>query len=337
MSVNRALRPPIAGEKNILECARRVLSIESAAVAALIDRLDSQFEEAVSTILRCRGRVIVTGIGKSGLIGKKIAATLSSTGTAAFFLHPADAVHGDVGMVKPEDVVICLSKSGNTDEISALIPILKKIGVPIITFTGNLRSSLAERSDIVINVAVESEACPNDLAPTASTTAMLAMGDALAVALLDQRGFDADDFAFLHPAGSLGRRLQKIDDIMFTGSYLPLVARDTLMPDVITEMTRKRFGGTCVIDESGKLIGIITDGDLRRLLQQPRDLTSLHAGEVMNPHPKTVPLGSTALSAYEVMEQHNILQLVIVDADFRPVGMVHLHDLLEAGIGGLKR
>ena len=323
-------------QKDILECARRVLSIESAAVAALAPRLDCNFERAVQVILACRGRVIVTGIGKSGLIGKKIAATLSSTGTAAFFLHPADAIHGDVGMVRSEDVVICLSKSGNTDEISVLIPILKKIGVPIITLTGNLRSSLAERSDIVIDVGVESEACPNDLAPTASTTAMLAMGDALAVALLDQRNFGEDDFAFLHPGGALGRRLQKIDDIMFTGDDVPRVHLDSTMPEVISEITRKRFGGVCVINDDGRLVGIITDGDLRRLLQQPRDFAAMHARDVMNLHPKTAVVGSSAAAAFSIMEQHNILQLAIIDAADRPVGMVHLHDLLEAGLGAPK-
>jgi arabinose-5-phosphate isomerase len=323
-------------QKDVKECARRVLRIESDAVAALIPRIDDSFERAVHTILQCEGRIIVTGIGKSGLIGKKIAATLSSTGTAAFFLHPADAVHGDVGMVKPSDVVICLSKSGSTDEVSAIFPILKKIGVPIITFTGNLRSSLAERSDIVIDVGVESEACPNDLAPTASTTAMLAMGDALAVALLEQRDFDKDDFAFLHPGGSLGRMLQKIDDIMFVGDYIPKVNADASMSEVISEITRKRFGGACVLNETGQLIGIITDGDLRRLMQQPRDFASLKAGEAMNPNPKTAPVGSLSAMAFQIMEQHNILQLVIIDSEKRPVGMVHLHDLLEAGVGALK-
>jgi arabinose-5-phosphate isomerase len=287
-------------------------------------------------ILGCSGRIIVTGIGKSGLIGKKIAATLSSTGTAAFFLHPADAVHGDVGMVKSDDVVICLSKSGNTDEISAIIPILKKIGVRIITFTGNLRSSLAERSDIVLDVNVESEACPNDLAPTASTTAMLAMGDALAVALLEQRNFNSEDFAFLHPGGSLGRKLQKIDDIMFSGDYIPKVTPEASISDIISEITRKRFGGTCVVNSAEQLVGIITDGDLRRLLQLPRDFSTLRASDFMNPHPKTAVSGSPVEQAFHIMEQHNILQLVIVDGEHRPVGMIHLHDVLEAGIGSIK-
>lgn len=322
-------------KKDILDCGRQVLRIESKAVAGLIDLLDHNFERAVRTILNCQGRVIVTGIGKSGLIGKKIAATFSSTGTPSFFLHPADAAHGDVGMVTAHDVVLCLSKSGNTGEISALIPILKKIGVPIITMTGNLRSALAERSDIVLNVQVDVEACPNDLAPTASTTAMLALGDALAVALLEQRDFKREDFAFLHPAGALGKKLQKIDDIMFTGSHIPVVDEQASLSEVISEITRKRFGGTCVIKSDETLAGIITDGDLRRLLQTTTDMRPVRAATLMNPSPKTVPAGAMATQAFKVMEQHNILQLIVVDEQQHPVGMIHLHDLLEAGIGSV--
>lgn len=318
---------------DILECGRNVLRIESRAVAALEQRIDAQFEKATEIILAVSGRVIVTGIGKSGIIGKKIAATLSSTGTPAFFLHPVEALHGDVGMVTKEDAVICLSKSGNTDEVSELIPVLKKIGVPIITLTGNLRSALALRSDVVINVAVASEACPNDLAPTASTTAMLAMGDALAVALLEQRHFNSDDFAFLHPAGSLGRKLQKIDDIMFTGDHIPVVAPGAGLTDVISEITRKRFGCVCVVDDKRSLTGIITDGDLRRLMQNEKNLKNVRAEKIMNRRPKVLQSGSPATRALHIMEQHNILQVVIVDANNSPVGMAHLHDLLEAGIG----
>jgi len=329
----------IAGSESafpdILECGRNVLRIESRAVAALEQRIDGQFKKAVEIILGVNGRVIVTGIGKSGIIGKKIAATLSSTGTPAFFLHPVEALHGDVGMVTKEDAVICLSKSGNTDEVSELIPVLKKIGVPIITLTGNLRSALAQRSDVVIDVAVVSEACPNDLAPTASTTAMLAMGDALAVALLEQRHFNSDDFAFLHPGGSLGRRLQKIDDIMFTGEHIPIVAPDAVWTDVISEITRKRFGCVCVVDDKRSLAGIITDGDLRRLMQKEKDVTRVRAHQIMNRQPKVVQTGSLAAQALHTMEQHNILQVVVVDENNGPVGMAHLHDLLEAGIGSM--
>ena len=317
----------------ILDCGRNVLLIESRAVAALVDCLDSQFEKAVRIILGVKGRVIITGIGKSGIVGKKIAATLSSTGTPAFFLHPVEALHGDVGMVTREDAAICLSKSGNTDEVSELIPILKKIGVPIITLTGNVRSALAERSDVVIKVAVSAEACPNDLAPTASTTAMMAMGDALAMALLEQKKFDSDDFALLHPGGSLGRKLQKIDDIMFTDAHIPTVERDAELGEVISEITRKRFGCVCVVDDGGKLEGIITDGDLRRLMQRTKDMTNVKATDIMNAQPKVVQAGSLATQALQKMEHNNILQLVVIDSNQTPVGMVHLHDLLEAGIG----
>lgn len=324
---------PESASLDILECGRNVLRIESRAVAALERRIDDQFAKAAEIILAVHGRVIVTGIGKSGIIGKKIAATLSSTGTPAFFLHPVEALHGDVGMVLKEDAVICLSKSGNTDEVSELIPVLKKIGVPIITLTGNLRSALAQRSDVVIDVAVASEACVNDLAPTASTTAMLAMGDALAVALLEQRHFDSDDFAFLHPGGSLGRRLQKIDDIMFTGDHIPVVTPGAGLSEVISEITRKRFGCVCVVNDDASLAGIITDGDLRRLMQSDKDLVGVRAHQIMNRLPKVVQTGSLATQALHIMEQHNILQVVVVDENKAPMGMAHLHDLLEAGIG----
>lgn len=319
----------------VINCGQKVLQIESRAIIDMLDRIDKNFVNAVKTIMKCRGRVIVTGIGKSGLIGKKIAATLSSTGTPAFFLHPVDAMHGDVGMVKPNDIIICLSKSGNTGEITALFPILKKLGVPVITMTGNLRSSLAQRSDIVLDTSVQSEACPNDLAPTASTTAMLVMGDALAVALLQQRNFKKEDFAFLHPAGALGKKLQKIDDIMFTGDHIPAVHPEASISDIISEITRKRFGATCVIDDQSKLVGVITDGDLRRLLQNPQDFTHIKAQNIMNHNPKVIPCGSLATQAFKIMEQHNILQLIIINESERPVGMIHLHDLLEAGIGSI--
>ena len=316
----------------IIRSGRNVLEIESRAVAALVHSLDKEFVKAVNIILGVKGRIIITGIGKSGIVGKKIAATLSSTGTPAFFLHPVEAVHGDVGMVTQEDAAICLSKSGNTNEVSELIPIFKKIGLPIITITGNVRSALAQRSDVVIKVAVMNEACPHGLAPTASATAMLAMGDALAVALLEQKQFDSDDFAFLHPAGSLGKKLQKIDTIMFTGKHIPTINRSAELSAVISEITRKRFGCVCVVQNDGRLAGIITDGDLRRLLQRETDLKNVKAVDIMNNNPKVVQAGSLAVQALEKMEQNNILQLVVVDENRMPVGMVHLHDLLEAGL-----
>jgi arabinose-5-phosphate isomerase len=312
--------------------AREVLRIESEAVAKLSQRVGSEFAYAVELVLRCTGRVIITGIGKSGIVGKKIAATLTSTGTSTIFLHPAEGVHGDLGMVLKNDLVICISKSGDTDEITKLIPMFKKIGVPIITMTGNLRSALAQRSDVVLDVGVEEEACPHDLAPTASTTATMAMGDALAVALLKRRNFKSEDFAFLHPGGSLGKKLIKIDELMFTGEHLPRVFLHAGMQDIIGEITRKRFGCACVTDENGVLKGIITDGDLRRLLKNPSTLMEVVASQVMNPQVKVIRTGSQASKALDLMKQHNIMQVVVVDDEYRAVGMVHLHDVLEAGI-----
>jgi arabinose-5-phosphate isomerase len=313
--------------------AREVLRIESEAIAGLVSRVGEAFAKAVELILDCKGRVIITGLGKSGIVGKKIAATLTSTGTSAYFLHPVEAVHGDLGMVLKNDVVICISKSGNTDEITKLFPVLKKIGVPIITMTGNLRSALAQRSDVVLDVGVAEEACPLDLAPTASTTATMAMGDALAVALLKKREFRSEDFAFLHPGGSLGKKLIKISELMFTGDHIPVVPPDASLREVIFEITRKRFGCTCVVDETGRLAGLITDGDLRRTMQDRQDLRSLHAVDIMNATPKTIGPGDRANQALQLMKHFNIMQIVVTDEDHRPVGMLHLHDMLEAGIG----
>ncbi|OGB98768.1 D-arabinose 5-phosphate isomerase [candidate division KSB1 bacterium RBG_16_48_16] len=321
-----------ARHSQVLKTAQRVLEIESKAVAGLIDRLGAEFEKAVDIILRSKGRVIVTGVGKSGIIAKKIASTLSSTGTSAFFMHPADGAHGDLGMVLKDDVIICISKSGNSDEISRLIPILKRIGVSIITLTGNLRSALSVKSDVVLDVSVEEEACPNDLAPTASTTATLALGDALAVALLEKREFQPEDFAFLHPGGSLGKILLKIDDVMFSGEKIPRVRPQAPVNEVILEISRKRFGGTCVVDERDTLLGIITDGDLRRYMSQSQSFFELKASQLMHRDPKTVVVGSLAVEALRLMENHNILQIVVVDEENHPAGMVHLHDLLEAGL-----
>ena len=317
----------------ILACARRVIDIESKAVGQLAGRLDEKFVRAVDLIIGCKGRIIVTGIGKSGVIGQKMSATLSSTGTPSFFLHPAEAIHGDLGMVTKDDVVICLSKSGNTNEISAIIPTLTKMGVSIITLTGNLRSALAEKSHVVLDVHVDEEACPNDLAPTASIAAMLAMGDALAIALLEKRGFRREDFAFFHPGGSLGRQFIKIDDIMFTGTRMPVVPLDAGLQHIISEISTKRVGGTCVIDEQGLLAGIITDGDMRRLWSQPVNIDKLTAKEIMNADPKTLESGALAINAFNILDQHNIMQIIVVDEQNKPVGMIHLHDLLDAGIG----
>ena len=317
--------------KDSISCAKQVIRIESEAIQALADRIGAEFERAVELIARSTGRVIVTGMGKSGIVAEKIAATLRSTGTAAFFLHPAEGVHGDLGMVLKNDVVICISKSGSTGELTQLFPLFKRIGVPVITLTGNLKSSLAERSDIVLDVSVKEEACPHDLAPTASSTAALVMGDALAVALLERRDFSAKDFALLHPGGSLGKKLLRIDEVMFTGDKVPIVPLNANLRDVIVEITRKRFGGTCVVDIDGKLAGVITDGDFRRRLERTNHIWEIIAKDMMNPQPKVVKLGELATVAKKVMENHNIMQVIIVDED-KPVGMVHLHDLLEAGV-----
>ena len=317
--------------KDSISCAKQVIRIESEAIQALADRIGAEFERAVELIARSTGRVIVTGMGKSGIVAEKIAATLRSTGTAAFFLHPAEGVHGDLGMVLKNDVVICISKSGSTGELTQLFPLFKRIGVPVITLTGNLKSSLAERSDIVLDVSVKEEACPHDLAPTASSTAALVMGDALAVALLERRDFSVEDFALLHPGGSLGKKLLRIDEVMFTGDKVPIVPLNANLRDVIVEITRKRFGGTCVVDIDGKLAGVITDGDFRRRLERTNHIWEIIAKDMMNPQPKVVKLGELATVAKKVMENHNIMQVIIVDED-KPVGMVHLHDLLEAGV-----
>jgi arabinose-5-phosphate isomerase len=317
----------------ILNKAREVIRIEAEAVAALENRIDANFEHAVDLLFNCKGRAIVCGIGKSGIIAQKIAATLSSTGTAAFFLHAAEAAHGDLGMVMLGDVVICISKSGSTDEFHTLVPILKRLEAPIIAMTGNHRSVLAERADVVLDIGVKKEACPHDLAPTASTTAALAMGDALAVALGEKRHFSREDFALRHPAGSLGKKLSlRIDDVMHSGDKIASVSEAATINEVIVEITRKRFGGTGVLSADGKLTGIITDGDLRRLLKNRRSMDALVARDIMTCEPKTVHLGTLAAQVIEIMEEHNIMQMVIVDAERCPQGMVHLHDLLKTGI-----
>jgi arabinose-5-phosphate isomerase len=317
----------------ILNKAREVIRIETEAVAALENRLDANFERAVDLLFNCKGRVIVCGIGKSGIIAQKIAATLSSTGTAAIFLHAAEAAHGDLGMVMPGDVVICISKSGSTEEFYTLVPILKRLETPIVAMTGNQHSPLAERADVVLDVSVEQEACPHDLAPTASTTAALVMGDALAVALVEKHHFSREDFALRHPSGALGKKLfLRIDDVMYAGDKIATVNENATIDEVIFEITRKRFGGTCVLSDDGKLAGIITDGDLRRLLKDHRSIDGLVARDIMTREPKTVHRGTLAAQALEIMEEHDIMQMVIVDAEHRPQGMVHLHDLLKAGI-----
>ena len=316
-----------------IEKAREVIRIEAEAVASLESRIDASFERAVDLLFSCKGRVIVLGMGKSGIIAQKIASTLTSTGTAAFFIHPADAAHGDLGLIMPGDVAICLSKSGNTQELYLLIPVFKRLEVPVIAMTGNLHSPLAERSDVLLDVSVKREACPHDLAPTASTTAALAMGDALAVALVEKRHFTKEDFALRHPGGTLGRKLLlRIDDVMYAGDKVARVSPTASIDEFTLEITSKRFGATCVVDDGGELIGIITDGDLRRLLRKRTPLQDLMAEEVMTRNPKCVHAGTLASKVLEIMQDHDIMQMIIVDGEHRPVGMVHLHDLLKAGV-----
>ncbi len=318
-----------------IENGKATIRIEAEAVAALEQRIDVSFARAVETMFECKGRVVVTGMGKSGIIARKIVATLNSTGTPALFLHPSDAVHGDLGMVRKEDVVICISKSGDTGELLGLMPMLRRIGVPVIAMVGATASKLAQSSDIVLDVSVREEACPHDLAPTSSTTATMAYGDALAIALLSMRNFTAEEFAMYHPGGNLGKRLLlKVEELMVSGDAVPKVKKHIPVRDAILEMTSKRLGATCVLDDDGSLVGIITDGDLRRLLQKTTDVTHTTAEMMMNKHPKTIRQDTLAAVALQEMEAHNITQLIIVDAQQRPVGMLHLHELVKAGLGG---
>jgi arabinose-5-phosphate isomerase len=319
------------------EQAKRVLKIEAEAIAALVDRVDDQFVRAVNLILNCEGRVVVTGMGKSGLIGKKIAATLASTGTPALFLHPAEGIHGDLGMVTRGDTVIALSNSGETEEISRMLPSLKRLGIKIIALTGNPESTLAKNSDVVINVGVREEACPLGLAPTASTTATLAMGDALAVVLLDQRGFRQEDFACFHPGGTLGKKLLlRVRDLMHTGDAVPLVSEETLIKDAIYEISSKKVGITAVVDASGKLVGVISDGDLRRWMEKTEktgeNLLAKQAKDIMTRNPKIANRDSLAAEAVAIMEKNSITCLIVSNAKAEPEGVIHLHDLLKAGV-----
>jgi arabinose-5-phosphate isomerase len=315
----------------IIEVGRETIRKESEAVASLYVRIGETFEDAVKAIGACRGKVIVTGMGKSGIIGRKIAATLSSTGTPAIFLHPAESVHGDIGLVEESDVALAVSKSGETEEVIHLIPALKRMGLLIIAMVGSLDSQIAGSADIVIDVSVDSEACPNGLAPTSSTAAALAMGDALAVALLSLRDFSPEDFARLHPGGKLGKRLATVEQMMLTGTYVPVVRSSSLMKEAILEMTAKR-GITSVVGEDGRLVGVITDGDLRRLLEKSLDIFSLRCENVMTRNPRTIDKDSLAARGIKIMEDQGITALLVVDDERRPIGVLHLHDLMRAGI-----
>lgn len=316
-----------------IQKAKEVVRIEARAIADLESKIGPEFARAVDMLFQCKGRVIVTGMGKSGIIARKIVATMNSTGTPAVFLHPSDAVHGDLGMVRKEDVVICISKSGDTDEVSQLVPMFKRIGVPIVSMVGNVESRLARGSEIRLDIGVKEEACPHDLAPTTSTTATLAMGDALAVALLERRNFSKEEFALFHPGGNLGKRLLiKAEEMMVAGPDVPIVKRSVPLKEAILEMTSKRLGATCVVDDDGILVGIVTDGDLRRLLQKATDVSHLTAEGPMTHHPKTITKDVLAAIALQEMESYNITQLVVVDEHHVPIGMIHIHDLVKAGL-----
>ena len=311
-----------------LETARRVLRIEAEAIRGVLERLDARFEQAVELLFQCKGRVVVTGMGKSGLIGRKIAATFASTGTPSLFLHPAEALHGDLGMLVRDDVLLAISYGGETEEIVALLETVKRLNVRMVTLTGNLRSTLAAASDAVLDISVQEEACSLNLAPTASTTVTLAIGDALAIALLDRRGFGPGDFAALHPGGRLGKRLMRVENLMHTGEDIPRVTVATRMPDVIYEMSRKGLGMTTVVEDSDRLVGIVTDGDLRRLMQQRKDNTfELTASECMTRNPVTIGPNELASMALNLMERRKITSLVVVDSEKRVQGVVHVHDL----------
>jgi arabinose-5-phosphate isomerase len=319
----------------IIERAKQVLQIEAKAIEQLRGRIDEQFVQAVELILGCEGKVVVTGVGKSGIIGQKIASTLASTGTPAFFLHPTEGIHGDLGMLEKKDIVVAISNSGETDELSQILPLIKRYGNKLIALTGRAKSTLARAGDVVLDVSVTEEACPLGLAPTASTTATLAMGDALAVALLEKRGFKKEDFAIRHPGGKLGKRLLlKVCDLMHIGEELPMVYDGTLMKEALVEITSKRLGVTGVMNKQKELVGVITDGDLRRALERYSDLLERRAGEVMTKNPKRIEADILAAQAVQRMEEHAITSLFVFDkvGDKTPRGIIHLHDLLKAGV-----
>ncbi|MCX7264110.1 MAG: KpsF/GutQ family sugar-phosphate isomerase [Betaproteobacteria bacterium] len=319
--------------EQVLQLARDTLDIEAAALLGMKSRIDDRFVEAVRMVLAVKGRVVVTGMGKSGHIGRKIAATLASTGTPAMFVHPGEASHGDLGMIKPVDLVLAISNSGESDELVAILPVLKRQGVPLIAMTGGMDSALAKHANVVLDCSVEKEACPLNLAPTASTTAQLALGDALAVALLDARGFQAEDFARSHPGGSLGRRLlTHVSDVMRQGDAVPSVLLEASFADLMREMGRKGLGASAIVDAQHKVLGIFTDGDLRRLIEKGIDMRALTAGQAMHPNPRTVLPGALAVEAAEMMEQHRITSVLVVDAHGALCGALNSNDLMRAKV-----
>ncbi|MBD9435265.1 KpsF/GutQ family sugar-phosphate isomerase [Pseudoxanthomonas sp. PXM03] len=333
MSQPSPLTPPVS-PASLAASGRRVIEIEARALDALAARIDGTFSAACQAILAGQGRVVCTGMGKSGHVARKIAATLASTGTPAFYVHPGEAGHGDLGMITDADIVLALSYSGESDEVLMLLPVLKRQGNLVIGMTGRPQSTLARESDLHLDVSVPAEACPLDLAPTSSTTASLAMGDALAVALLDARGFTADDFARSHPAGSLGRRLLlHITDVMHAGDDVPRVSADATLSEALMEMSRKRLGMTAVVDADGRLAGLFTDGDLRRMLDDPAmDVRTARIADVMTRHPRTIGADQLAVEAARLMETHKISGLIVVDDEQRPLGALNIHDLLRARV-----
>lgn len=319
----------------LIETAKRVLQIEADAVLALQARLDGDFTKAVEMILACQGKVVVTGMGKSGLICQKIAATMASTGTPTFFLHPAEGIHGDLGMLSKGDVVIAASYSGETEEVCRILPVIKRMGLPLIAVSGNPKSTLGIAGDVHLDVSVAEEACPLGLAPTASTTATLAMGDALAVALLDERGFKAEDFALFHPGGALGKKLLlRVEDLMHVNKNVPLVRQETLLREALFEITSKQLGVTGVVDDQGNLVGVFTDGDLRRVMEKGLDSLQLPIRQAMTTSPKRILRKNLAAKALRTMENHSITSLFVFEDEesLKPVGIVHLHDLLKSGV-----
>lgn len=319
---------------NVLEIARKVLRTEADAVASLIEKLDSNFERAIELLYESSGRVIVTGMGKSGIVGKKIAATLASTGTPAFFMHPAEACHGDLGMVTANDIIIAISNSGETDELVSLIPFLKRFNVKLISVTGNMQSTLSRSADVPLDTSVEEEACPLGIVPTASTTAAMAVGDAIAIVLLIKRGFKEEDFALFHPRGSLGKKLFiKVSDLMHSGASLPLTSPDVSMAAAVMEISSKRLGITIIADAGNKILGIVTDGDLRRGIERwGKNFFDMTAEEVMTRNPRTVSAEELAAKALSIMERYSITSLVVPDESGRALGVIHLHDILRQGI-----
>ena len=316
-----------------IQHGKRVLAIEARAIAALVDRLDERFAKAVDLLHGCAGKVVVSGMGKSGLIGQKIAATLASTGTPAFFVHPADGIHGDLGMLAKQDALLAISNSGETEEMLELLPFMKRLNIPIIALTGRTQSTLAKNSDVVLDVSVSEEACPLGLAPTSSTTAALAMGDAVAIALLQKRGFKEEDFAQFHPGGALGRRLLfKVRDLMHQGDALPRVSATASARDAIREMTSKKLGMTTVVNAKGQLAGVITDGDLRRFLEKGNSLAKATAKDLGSKSPQTIQVDALAAKALQTMEQFSITSIVVMDERNHLAGVIHLHDLLKNGV-----